>query len=45
MKGIINNDKCVIEMIWTYVITAIYSKYDTLDFWKFIAFCCRIFWS
>jgi len=38
MKDIINNDKYVIEMMWTYVITVTYSTYDTLDFLKFIAF-------
>jgi len=38
MKDIINNDKYVIEMMWAYVITATYSKYDNLEFWKFIAY-------
>ena len=38
MKDIIKKGKYVIEMMCTYVITATRSKYDNLDFWKFIAF-------
>lgn len=32
MEDIINNDRYLIDKAWTYVITATYSKYDTLDF-------------
>jgi hypothetical protein len=31
MEDIINNDKYVIDKVWTYVITVTYSKYNTLD--------------